>query len=299
MGHGHSPGLRTALVALAVVTIAPTPGATAGTAAAATHRPPTRVLGFYADWDPASYKTLAAHYRDITVLSPGWLMFAADGTLVHDDSSAETRVNAFIADKHPAFALEPLVANWDPATDDWDADALAAVLADPARREALATNITAEAQANGWQGINVDFEELPETSRADLTAFMRSLYGMGHPLGLEISQDVGVDDPVFDHSALATTTDFLVPMFYDQHWAGSSAEEDAQEGTCLEDGRGNRQLRLQLEARRHARRGHGFPYSSRACQEDEEDDQARPKVAEPHVRLRLPSGVVPRCCDRV
>ncbi len=215
--------LRIALATLAVVTVALTPAATAGTAAAATHKPPTRVLGFYTDWDPASYKTLAAHYHDITVLSPGWLMFVADGTLVHDDLSAEARVNTFIADKHPTFALEPLVANWDPVTDDWDADALAAVLADPARREALATSITAEAQANGWQGVNVDFEELPETSRDDLTAFMRSLYGMAHPLGLEISQDVGIDDPVFDHSALATTTDFLVPMFYDQHWAGGSA----------------------------------------------------------------------------
>jgi spore germination protein YaaH len=189
-----------------------------GASAATVHRGPTRVLGFYTDWDPASYTTLTAHYRDITVLSPGWLLFAADGTLGHDDTSAEAQVNAFIADKHPTFKLEPLVADWDVASDNWDPDALAATLADPAKRDSLAASITAEAQAGGWQGVNIDFESLPGTSRDDLTAFMQVLYGKMHPLGLEVSQDIGVEDDVYDQAALASANDFLVPMFYDQHW---------------------------------------------------------------------------------
>ena len=197
-------------------------GSASDATATTAHKGPTRVLGFYTDWDPASYQTLAAHYRDITVLSPGWLVFAADGSLLHDDLSAEARVNAFIADKHPAFALEPLVSDWDPASNDWDPGALAPVLADPTKRDSLATSITAEAQAGGWKGINIDFEALPETSRGDLTAFMASLYAKAHPLGLEISQDVGLQDAAYDYAALSGATDFLVPMLYDEHWETAS-----------------------------------------------------------------------------
>ena len=211
MRAAHRRGLAT-LSALAVLALAA--GLVASRASATPHVP-TRVLGFYTDWDPASYTTLAAHYRDISVLSPGWLMFAADSSLVHDDVSQEVRVHAFVADKHPGFKLEPLVADWDPGP-------LAGALAATTKRTSLAASITAEAQANGWQGVNIDFEGLPDTSRGDLTAFMQALYADARPLGLEVSEDVGVEDPVFDSAALARRTDFLVPMFYDEHWSTGS-----------------------------------------------------------------------------
>jgi hypothetical protein len=178
-------------------------------------------MAFYANWDPASVASLAEHHEDVTVLAPVWLCWAADGTLVHDNVYAERRIKSFLASNAPDIALEPVVVNWDPGHG-WDPIPLADTLADPQRRESLAASITAEALVGEWDGVNIDFEGLPATSKDDLSSFMRALYARMHPHGLEVSIDVGIADPACDRIALAGAADFIVPMFYDEHWSTSS-----------------------------------------------------------------------------
>lgn len=189
-------------------------------AAPAAGGPVTRSMAFYANWDPASVASLAEHHEDVTVLAPVWLCWAADGTLVHDNVYAERRIKSFLASNAPEIALEPVVVNWDPGSG-WDPIPLAETLADSQHRESLAASITAEALAGGWDGVNIDFEGLPATSKDDLSSFMRALYARLHPLGLEVSIDVGIADAACDRVALADAADFIVPMFYDEHWSTS------------------------------------------------------------------------------
>lgn len=178
----------------------------------------TRCLAFYVDWDPASYTSLSSHYSDITTLSPEWLCWAANGTLVHDSPGSETKVKTLLAGKN--VIIEPVLENWDPGNS-WDPVPLSVTLADANKSRALAANVTAEVQKNGWKGINIDFEGLPSTSRNDLTNFMCYLYGSMHPLGLEVSIDVGPYGTTWDYASLAQYVDFMVPMLYDEHWSTS------------------------------------------------------------------------------
>jgi spore germination protein YaaH len=181
----------------------------------------SRSLCFYVDWDPAAYSSLAAHYQDITILAPQWLHIGSDGMLVRTGTESEGRIRSLLSSVHSSMSIEPIVTDWVPGGS-VDATLIASILADSGRREALAASISAEVQKNGWDGVNVDFEGLPSTSRDDFTQFMRSLHSRLHPLGRELSTDIEVSNTVYDCSALATSTDFVVPMLYDEHWTKSA-----------------------------------------------------------------------------
>ncbi len=78
-------------------------------------------------------------------------------------------------------------------------------------------------RAHGCVGISIDFENVPAATQPALKAFMRELYAQFHPLGLEVSQSVPLDDAAFDYRGLAAVTDYLILMAYDEHWSNSKS----------------------------------------------------------------------------
>ena len=79
----------------------------------------------------------------------------------------------------------------------------------------------------GFQGINIDFENIHIKDKDLLTQFVRELYPVFKENGLMVSMAIS---PIstsenwslsFDRQRLANTTDYLVLMAYDQHWASS------------------------------------------------------------------------------
>ncbi len=100
---------------------------------------------------------------------------------------------------------------------------LGKMLANPAARSQTIKSLLDYVQSNHFAGISIDFENIPAGSQADLTTFMRELYAQFHPLHLEVSQSVPVDDPSYDYVSLAQCNDYLLLMTYDEHWDGSDA----------------------------------------------------------------------------
>ena len=114
-----------------------------------------------------------------------------------------------------------MINNYNNEIQDWDSVRLAKMLASPSAR---ATNIQALldfVQTNKLQGISIDYESVPAESSPALTAYMSELYARFHPLGLEVSQSVAVDDPGFDYHSLTKYADYLILMVYDEHWSTS------------------------------------------------------------------------------
>ncbi|MCW3099469.1 MAG: hypothetical protein JWL77_5087, partial [Chthonomonadaceae bacterium] len=72
----------------------------------------------------------------------------------------------------------------------------------------------------GYQGVNIDFEEVVDPDKDNLVQFMRELYASLHPHGLLVTQDVQLENDTFDVVNLAKYNDWIVPMFYDQHTGG-------------------------------------------------------------------------------
>jgi spore germination protein YaaH len=166
-----------------------------------------------------------AHAQQIDVLSPAWYDANADGSI-----TGYARRDIIDAAHAAGVAIIPLVVNKDV-----DPDVGHAILADPARRAALARNLVNEAKTYGYAGFQLDFEQIPWTDRVLLTALVQDCADAFRPAGLNLSVAViprlpGDDGAsgtlldyfrqwsgAYDFAALAKAADFLSFMTYDEH----------------------------------------------------------------------------------
>ena len=169
--------------------------------------------------------SLFAHLNQIDVLSPAWYDANADGTI-----TGYARRDVIDAAHAGGVAIIPLVVNKDV-----DPDAGHAILADPARRAALARNLVNEAKTYGYAGFQLDFEQIRWTDWDLLTALVQDCANAFHPAGLNLSIAVIPRLPgdeaasgtlldyfhqwsgAYDFAALAKAADFLSFMTYDEH----------------------------------------------------------------------------------
>ena len=168
---------------------------------------------------------LMSHLRQIDVLSPGWYDANADGTI-----TGYAHQDVIDAAHASGIAIIPLVVNAGV-----DPDVGHAIIADPARRAALARNLVAEARTYGYAGFQLDFEQIPSTDRDLLTALVQDCSAAFHAAGLNLSiaviprlpGDATATGPLLDYfhtwsgaydfRALANFADFLSFMTYDEH----------------------------------------------------------------------------------
>lgn len=182
------------------------------------------VIGFYVNWDAASFSSLKDNIGRLDELMPEWLhLSSGGGGFIRDDPYTEAQTLAYIAKHRPDLPVVPLVNNYSAKLNGWDSHTLAAMLRSAAARQRAIAWLLAYVTSNHFQGINIDFESIPKSSQPALIEFMKELYRTFHPRGLEVSQCVPLDDPSFDCRALAKSADFLVLMAYDQHYVGSQA----------------------------------------------------------------------------
>src|SRR5437879_11737864 len=121
--------------------------------------------------------SLLAHLRQIDVLSPGWYDANADGSI-----TGYARRDVIDAAHAGAVAIIPLVVNKDV-----DPDVAHAILADPARRAALAGNLVKEAKTCGDAALHHDFEQTRRTDRDLSTALTQDGASAFHAAGLTLS----------------------------------------------------------------------------------------------------------------
>ncbi len=181
------------------------------------------IIGFYVNWDDNSFTSLKENLSRLDKLIPEFLhLTTADGTIVIDNPLRQAQVLAYVRDHRPTLRIVPLINNFNPQTNSWDHATLAKVLADRGARTRLIQNLLSFVTSNGLAGVSIDFEEIP-LAGAHLRAFLGDLYARFHPLGLEVSQSVPLEDPSVDYRTLAQFTDYLILMAYDEHSSDSKA----------------------------------------------------------------------------
>ena len=83
-------------------------------------------------------------------------------------------------------------------------------------------------------GINIDFEELPDNDRDYLTQFVKEASVLFREQGLVVSVDINTK-ACYDREALAECADYIALMAYDQHWAGGKTAGSVAEIPWVED----------------------------------------------------------------
>ena len=99
----------------------------------------------------------------------------------------------------------------------FDAGRLKAMLADPAAQAAVIDRLAGFIKANGYAGLQVDFELLDAPTAQRLAPWMARLAQRLHAQGEEVSTTLETDLSTSAARALAAPCDYAVVMAYDEH----------------------------------------------------------------------------------
>lgn len=100
------------------------------------------------------------------------------------------------------------------------------VLGSSQARKSVVQKLATYVSTYKLNGINVDFENVAATDRANMTSFIKELsvelHSLGAVVSIDVSPDLGTDwTEAFDYSALGAYADYVVLMGYDEHWGSS------------------------------------------------------------------------------
>jgi len=180
-------------------------------------RPDGRALsiGFYVNDDDNSFPDLKKAAPHLDWLMPSWLNL--EGPDLALKSNVDNRVLQYLGSAKPGMPILPIVQNF--SGEKWDGAGLAKLLANPTARTALVQNLETFLEQNKFQGLTVDFEEVPPSAQPDLKLFLQELSESFADRGYTIVLAVPIDDDDWPYETYANIVDYLLLMGYDEHWS--------------------------------------------------------------------------------
>jgi cellulose synthase/poly-beta-1,6-N-acetylglucosamine synthase-like glycosyltransferase/peptidoglycan/xylan/chitin deacetylase (PgdA/CDA1 family)/spore germination protein YaaH len=173
-------------------------------------------VGFYVNDDDNSYPDLKRALPHLDWFVPSWMDLS--GPEMDLSTDVDARALNYIRKTKPDMAILPMVQN--AVYGRFDGIGLARLLADPAARRARIGAMKAFIEANKFQGIVIDFENVPAEAQPNLDRFLRELRQTLAASDYAIVLAVPFDDPSWPYRRYADVTDFMLLMGYDQHWEG-------------------------------------------------------------------------------
>ncbi|MCH7628781.1 MAG: glycosyltransferase [Proteobacteria bacterium] len=182
-------------------------------------------VGFYTSWTDGSAQVLARHVGQLDWVAPTLLSIDHGGHLTVTDDAPMRRVLAGAL--HRPLVV-PVLQNAADGT--WDGAGTTAVLANPARRHALADSVAQALDKSGDGGVMVDFENLPPAGIASLHAFLADLHARLAPSHRVVAVTMPIDSSDWSARSFAKVADKVVLMAYDEHWQGGQSGPIASQG---------------------------------------------------------------------
>lgn len=162
----------------------------------------------------AAFGTMTANVSGVNVISPTWF------SVVDNSGTLSTLADAgYVSQAHAAgMEVWGLIDNFN------ENFSTETALAQGSVRANIISQLIAQAQQTGMDGINVDFENLTEAAIPHYIQFLRELSEAAHNAGLVVSVDTSVPQSYtlyYDRGEQAKTVDYMIMMGYDEHYAGS------------------------------------------------------------------------------
>ena len=183
-----------------------------------------------AAWLPVWEERGAASLADaldvggVSEVSPTWATVDPDGGLTLTEPSSAVQDLLVEGDA----VVIPVVQNFRDGA--WQGQQIAAVLTDPEAAERHRTALVDAALEQGWDGVDIDYEELPPTAGPRFADFLAALADDLHAHDLVLSVAVPArshdDDSgtlAYSYQAIGAAADTVRVMAYDHAWSGSEA----------------------------------------------------------------------------
>jgi spore germination protein YaaH len=171
-------------------------------------------IGFYVNWDDSSYASLKQNIRSLDWIVPAWLQLDESSLLTYQ---VDTRVLDLTQASERKVSILPLVQNYH--NEKWDGKLLSKIIANEKSRHELINSLVDFIEKNNFDGLVLDFEEVPTEAQRNLLRLTTALHEELKKRGKILAQAVPFDDSDWDYKAYETATDFLMLMAYDEHWS--------------------------------------------------------------------------------
>jgi cellulose synthase/poly-beta-1,6-N-acetylglucosamine synthase-like glycosyltransferase/peptidoglycan/xylan/chitin deacetylase (PgdA/CDA1 family)/spore germination protein YaaH len=171
-------------------------------------------IGFYTNYSEqdASWPSLKRTLKDLDWVVPVWITL--DGPELKFRSWIDKRGLDFMRSSKPSVAILPMIQNVTANT--WDGAGLAKLLADRTRSDQLLDQIVTFVAVNKFQGVTIDFEEVPQSAHKDLEDFLSRLSAAFAPHDWIIAQAAPFDDDDWPYHTYADIVDYTILMAFDE-----------------------------------------------------------------------------------
>ncbi|MCL6615092.1 MAG: chitinase [Firmicutes bacterium] len=218
-------GVLKALITIAAYFLAQSSPGSAPSPPSGTNRTISRraVVAYYSEYYPGErrpYEALRAQAGCLTAIAPFAYYLDGEGNI-----SGSHPEKAIAAAKAGGVKVLALLHNFSRGRG-FETQTAHRLLSNPAARGRAVGKILALVRSKGYDGINLDLENVPAWDRANYTAFVRELASALRPLGYLVTASVPAkvrderNSPwsgAFDYAALAPWLDQVMLMTYDEY----------------------------------------------------------------------------------
>ena len=193
-----------------------------------------RVSASLVFWDQdRGFDSIVANADVLSEVSPFWYHVGTDGGILPYRTAAgatyeDPAILQFLRAR--GILVIPSVTNIVDGA--WDGGLVSRIIRDPALAAANISNLVQLAVNNGYDGIDLDYEDLAASDRGAYSAFVTQLASALHATGKLLTVDVYAktsepgswDGPMSqDWSVIGAVADQVRLMTYEYHWSTSSA----------------------------------------------------------------------------
>ncbi len=173
--------------------------------------------GFYVNWDVQAKYSLIKNVSHLNMVLPEWF-FVQDSS---DQIYADVDSLALTIMRRNHLAIVPMVSNY--FNGKFNGDNVHRIIHSPKRRAVFIESIMRLLHKYSFNGVNIDFEDLKETTDEYMITFQKELYDRLHKEGYLVTQDIAPFNEDYNITELSKVNDLLFLMAYDQYNSESSA----------------------------------------------------------------------------
>jgi spore germination protein YaaH len=183
------------------------------------------IAGYYVENyknDPVGYQALAQNLAVINTLIPFSFKVDQYGTIT-SSHNPKTMALARSAGVNTLALINNIQGN------NFNSNSIHRMLSNPSSRSKAINGITRVILENGYQGANIDFENVPSKDRIYITAFFKELAAVLHSKNFLVTASLpaktfddlsSLHSGAFDYRNLAPYLDQIMIMTYDEHFSG-------------------------------------------------------------------------------
>jgi spore germination protein YaaH len=150
----------------------------------------------------------------VKAISPTWFALSGDDGTVSNKAAWPYAVSAH----SKGYSVWALVSNG------FDKGRTSKFLSSASHQNNFIARMLAYSKLYGFDGINIDFENVDGGDASRLTAFVKKFADASRASGLLVTMDLPVPSSwgkAYERHALAEAVDYIAVMTYDEHWSSS------------------------------------------------------------------------------